>query len=290
MYRFINIWADGWADMPLSRLCYKAFLYLEMSSNTCQAFKRWPLCWGLHMNWDRLLSKKRLGVETDQSTPGEGRSVFEADIDRVVYSGAFRRLSRKTQVHPLAANDHIHTRLTHSLEVAQVGRTLGKALGLRIASHLPEWVSPHDLAAIMQAACLAHDLGNPPFGHSGEEAMVHWFELNGANFFGSLSKDHKWDLVSFEGNAQSFRILTQAENHLFQGGLRLTYATLGTFLKYPWSSRTPEKKFGAFLSEKSILDRVANELGLVNKGNHKLEPTSLSSPCGGRRRYLLRDH
>ena len=220
------------------------------------------------MKWEKLLSQKRLGEETLVESTPKVRSSFEADVDRVVFSGSFRRLNRKTQVHPLAVNDHVHTRLTHSIEVARVGRTLGKAVGTRIKKELPKNISPHDIGTILEAACLAHDIGNPPFGHAGEEAMAHWFETNGANFFGSLSKDHRRDLMVFEGNAQGFRVITQTENHLFTGGLRLTYATLGTFLKYPRTSRSHERKFGAYLAEEAILEKIATELGLVAKDKH----------------------
>lgn len=220
------------------------------------------------MNWDKLLSQKRLGREKDTSRPGGGRTWFEADVDKIIYSGPFRRLGRKTQVHPLAANDHVHTRLTHSMEVAQVGRGLGKELGTRLIEkrRLPKNLHSNDLATVVQAACLAHDLGNPPFGHAGEEAMAHWFEVNGPEIFKHLDTRFSEDLIKFEGNAQGFRILTQTENHLFKGGLRLTYATLGTFQKYPWVSSAGSKKFGAFISEAQILEKVADELGLVRKG------------------------
>ena len=169
----------------------------------------------------------------------------------------------------MAANDHVHTRLTHSLEVAQVGRALGKCLGIRIEKELPTPISATDLGTIVRAACLAHDIGNPPFGHAGEESMIHWFDINGHKLFGSLAADHKRDLIAYEGNAQGFRVLTQTENHLFAGGLRLTYATLGSYLKYPWSSRKLGKKFNAFLTEEAILQKIANELGLVKTGEHE---------------------
>lgn len=168
------------------------------------------------MKWEKLLSQTRLGEETCPAATPEIRTPFEADVDRVIFSSAFRRLNRKTQVHPLAANDHVHTRMTHSLEVARVGKNLGKALGTRIEGKLPKGISPHDLGTIVEAACLAHDIGNPPFGHAGEEAMAHWFEINGTKFFGNLSKDHKRDLMVFEGNAQGFRMITQTENRLFE--------------------------------------------------------------------------
>jgi dGTPase len=221
------------------------------------------------VDWNRLLSNKRLGREEEPAGYRPGRTEFESDVGRISFTGAFRRLGRKTQVHPLAPNDHVHTRLTHSLEVAHVGRALGKELGSRIAANLPRNFTPDDLGTIVHAACLAHDLGNPPFGHGGEQAMAHWFEINGPTLFKNLSAHHKHDVIAVEGNAQGFRIISQIENNLFNGGLQLTYATLGTFHKYPWTSRRfDSKKFGSFISEESILDKIGEELGLVNKGEH----------------------
>lgn len=220
------------------------------------------------MEWGRLLSRQRLGQEEEfVNQDPTGRSPFDADVQRVIFSGAFRRLSKKTQVHPLIANDHVHTRLTHSLEVAQVGKTLGRALAQRI--DLPQGLADADLGSIVEAACLAHDLGNPPFGHAGEEAMRHWFETNGQRIFGSLTKKHRNDLLNFEGNAQGFRMITQTENHLFSGGMRLTYATLGTFMKYPWTSEKNTAKFGAFISEEKVLEGIAEHLGLIQKSKHE---------------------
>lgn len=224
----------------------------------------------MNMKWEKLLSQTRLDEESSDAVALERRTPFEVDVDKIIFSSAFRRLNRKTQVHPLAANDHVHTRLTHSIEVARVGKILGKAIGLHlhIEKQLPKGISADDLGTIVEAACLAHDIGNPPFGHAGEDAMEHWFESNGESIFGSLSKDHRRDLMSFEGNAQGFRMITQTENRLFKGGMRLTYATLGTFLKYPRTSRRGERKFGAYISEEDILKRVATGLGLVAKGKH----------------------
>lgn len=219
------------------------------------------------VEWDRLLSTERLGREGDAQQSRPGRSEFESAVGRITFSSAFRRLGRKTQVHPLAPNDHVHTRLTHSAEVAYVGRALGKELGLRIKEDLPNTISPDDLGTIVHAACLAHDLGNPPFGHGGEEGMIYWFETKGPSVFRDLSKDHQQDLISFEGNAQGFRIVTQTEDHLFQGGLQLTYATLGAFHKYPWTSRRGKKKFGSFIAEEAILNRIGEKLGLVENGS-----------------------
>jgi len=225
------------------------------------------------MNWEELLSTKRFRESEGKKKVDrcDSRTPYESDVDRVVFSGGFRRLSRKTQVHPFCRNDHVHTRLTHSLEVAQVGRSLAKALADRIEEKLPKRVSGNDLGAIVQAACLAHDLGNPPFGHAGEEAISHWFASQRGDFLSGFQGPNRRDLSRFEGNAQGFRMLTQTENHLFQGGLRLTYATLAAFCKYPWSSRSvvDDAKFGAFISEEEILDEVASNTGLVNKGAHK---------------------
>src|ERR1700730_4413055 len=128
------------------------------------------------MDWKKLLSQKRLARENEAVSTRPGRTEFESDVGRISFSGAFRRLARKTQVHPLAPNDHVHTRLTHSMEVAYVGRALGRELGMKIGDQLPEHISPDDLGTIVNAACLAHDLGNPPFGHGGEEGMIYWFE------------------------------------------------------------------------------------------------------------------
>ncbi|MFL9502399.1 deoxyguanosinetriphosphate triphosphohydrolase [Rhodopseudomonas palustris] len=220
------------------------------------------------MEWEKLLSTDRIGRVDGGKGTRPGRSEYESDIGRISFTGAFRRLGRKTQVHPLAPNDHVHTRLTHSMEVAYVGRALGKALGLRIKDDLPSSITGEDLGSIVHAACLAHDLGNPPFGHGGEEGMIHWFQTNGPELFQNLSEDHKRDLISVEGNAQGFRIISQTENHVFSGGLQLTCATLGAFHKYPWTSKSGKKKFGSFLSEASLLEEVATKLGLVSTGAH----------------------
>jgi dGTPase len=176
------------------------------------------------MDWNKLLSSKRL-VETGAGEPRPGRTEFEADVDRVAFSSAFRRLGRKTQVHPLAANDHVHTRLTHSIEVSRVGKALGKELGNRLLQSpekykhkLPHEVSPDDMGSIVQAACLAHDLGNPPFGHAGEEAIFHWFDQNRERLPTFIQPELRHDLTSVEGNAQGFRIITQLENRIFAGG------------------------------------------------------------------------
>jgi dGTPase len=168
-------------------------------------------------------------------------------------------------------NDHVHTRLSHTLEVASVGRSLGARAGINLekSRKLPMGMVPQDVGAILQAACLAHDIGNPPFGHAGEYAIRGWFQKN-QNYLRRLSTLEQLDLQNFEGNAQGLRVLTQLEGHLFDGGLRPTFATLGTFIKYPWSSghavSIQKKKFGFFQSEKEHMEEIASELGLTPKG------------------------
>ena len=219
------------------------------------------------MEWTQLLNKKRLGNRPAKEE--SGRNAFLRDHDKIIFSGAFRRLARKTQVHPLATNDHIHNRLTHSLEVSCVGRTLGIRVGeaLRTRALLPPGIEATDLGDIVQSACLAHDIGNPPFGHTGERAIRAWFQDSGRKFLDGLDTNQRADLEGFEGNAQGFRILTKSEYHQYDDGMRLTYATLGTFLKYPWlageSKRTPRPdKFSAFSAEQDALLEVCHATGL----------------------------
>jgi len=224
------------------------------------------------MEWTRLLSSKRFGLS--DSHESLTRTPFHKDHDRVVFSSSFRRLERKTQVHPLRENDHIHSRLTHSLEVSCVGRSLGALVGEMLQDSLPKTIAPADLGAIVQAACLAHDIGNPPFGHTGEDAIRNWFrDSDNKHFLTGLSAAQVKDFQTFEGNAQGLRILTQLEYHRFDGGMRLTYATLGAFLKYPWHSdyQDPKKgeKFGVYQSEQAFFHKIANELGLLSVGENR---------------------
>ncbi|SFX38550.1 deoxyguanosinetriphosphate triphosphohydrolase [Marinospirillum alkaliphilum] len=217
------------------------------------------------MEWQRLLSSGRLGAVRGPREE-RGRSPFHKDHDRIIFSGSFRRLGRKTQVHPLANNDHVHTRLTHSLEVACVGRSLGMLAGELLRPALPDWATPADLGVIVQAACLAHDIGNPPFGHAGEYAIRDWFRQAGqAGLLEGLSEAEQLDLQTFEGNAQGFRVVTQIEYNQFDGGMRLTHATLGAMLKYPWTVEhaSNKGKFSAFQTEKQQLREVADNLGLI---------------------------
>ncbi|MBN8198165.1 MAG: deoxyguanosinetriphosphate triphosphohydrolase [Thalassospira sp.] len=220
------------------------------------------------MNWQKLLSPARLGTR-HSSVGAFGRSDFHKDYDRIIFSAAFRRLQRKTQVHPLPENDNVHTRLTHSLEVSCIGRSLGLMVGHRLSEKgsLPDTIDPDHMAAIVQAAALCHDIGNPPFGHAGEYAIRQWFIDADPAFTGSLSREQFADLTTYEGNAQGFRLLTNKRTGLYDGGMRLTYATLASFLKYPWSaSGSPfpqKKKFGAFQKEFALLEEVADATGLI---------------------------
>jgi len=232
------------------------------------------------MQWEKLLSlrrqgdtNKRLRIEQDETRLG-----FEVDYDRIIFSSPFRSLQDKTQVIPLSKTSFIHTRLTHSLEVSVVGRSLGRTVGKAIIEKHPYLQKTHgfqfnDFGAIVAAAALAHDIGNPPFGHSGEKAIGNYFlKGNGKRFQSKLTQKEYQDLVDFEGNANGFKILTETKNGVV-GGLRLSYATLGAFMKYPKESlpKTPtrhiaDKKYGVFQSEKDFFIEVAQELGLQKRG------------------------
>ena len=188
------------------------------------------------MDWSQLLSTARIDQEGKWAPQlsGDERSQWQRDHDRLIFSGAFRRLAVKTQVHSLSDNDHVHTRLSHSLEVASVGRSLGARLGhwMRDEGLLCETYSGSGVGALVQAACLAHDIGNPPFGHAGERAIRQFFEAH-PEYLTGLSHAERSDLTGFEGNAQGFRLITCLERHWLDGGMRLTAATLGSFIKYP---------------------------------------------------------
>ncbi|QNI01749.1 deoxyguanosinetriphosphate triphosphohydrolase [Halomonas sp. SH5A2] len=224
------------------------------------------------MSWEQLLSPKRLHDQRSTSNREIGRSPFHKDHDRIVFSGSFRRLGRKTQVHPLTENDHIHTRLTHSLEVGCVGRSLGMIVGELLRDRLPKWITPADLGVIVQTACLGHDIGNPPFGHAGEYAIRDWFQrAQSSGLLEGLSDAEREDLLTYEGNAQGFRVITQIEYNQFNGGMRLSAATLGALLKYPWTVRYSGRagKFGAYQSEQALLKEVAEAVGLLPQGEQR---------------------
>lgn len=220
------------------------------------------------MSWNRLVNDKRLGLE-DYHDPRSGgiRTDFRRDFDRLVFSSPFRRLQNKTQVFPLPGSIFVHNRLTHSMEVACVGKSLADeiAIGLRERHpDTPREVFTH-LGDIVSAACLAHDLGNPPFGHSGEKAIATFFsEGNGRTLRKHLS-DAEWnDLTHFEGNANAFRVLTHQFKGRRRGGFAMTYSTLASIVKYPYdSSLATNGKFGFFSSEADDFCKVADELGML---------------------------
>ena len=235
------------------------------------------------MHWQQLLStqrfKIRAGHVTATRTPAsiEGaaglRSDFHIDHDRVVFSSAFRRLGRKTQVHPLASHDHTHNRLTHSVEVASVGRSLGNRVGamMQYAGTLPDGFTPFDIGAVVQVACLAHDIGNPPFGHTGEEALREWFRNPAhAHFLLPLDDAERADICTYEGNAHSLRMVANLEMYRNEGGMRLTSAAIGALIKYPWTSDAdPARargKFNIYRAELPYFSAVAKELGLIQTG------------------------
>ena len=230
------------------------------------------------MNWEQLLSLKRFGdtEKRQRALQDETRLGFEVDFDRIIFSSAFRSLQDKTQVIPLSETDFVHTRLTHSLEVSVVGRSIGRRVGKVIIERHPELAKLgytfNDFGAIVAAAAVTHDIGNPPFGHSGEKAIGEYFKTGNGLFFKSQMTEKEYqDLIDFEGNANGFKILTQNREGV-SGGLRLSYATLGAFLKYPKESLpkkpTPhivDKKYGVFQSEKEAFKDVVQELGLQKK-------------------------
>lgn len=219
------------------------------------------------MTWEQLLNADRLGKPDSDRAATEKRSEFHRDYDRIAFSHPFRRLNDKTQVHPLSRNDHVHSRLTHSLEVSIVGRSLGMAVGEKI-SNLPDGIGSTELGQILQAACLMHDLGNPPFGHAGEDAIQMWFsDPQNEHFFAGLTPEELLDLRTFEGNAQAFRLVANLEHNPGAGGMQLTYATLAALMKYPRTSphAGSKKKFCAFQSEKELLQEVAERAGLIQQ-------------------------
>lgn len=229
------------------------------------------------MNWEQLLSLKRQGdtskrlrIEQDDTRLG-----FEVDYDRIVFSAAFRSLQDKTQVIPLSKIDFVHTRLTHSLEVSVVGRSLGRLVGKKIIEKYPYLKEVHgfhmnDFGAIVAAASLAHDIGNPPFGHSGEKAIGEYFSIgNGKKYQEKLSKKQWQDLIDFEGNANGFSVLTASRPGI-DGGLRISFATLGAFMKYPKESlpkkptkNIADKKYGFFQTDKKFFAEAAKDMGMI---------------------------
>ncbi|UOK43910.1 MULTISPECIES: deoxyguanosinetriphosphate triphosphohydrolase [Flavobacterium] len=230
------------------------------------------------MQWEQLLSLRRQGDTSKRlrKEQDDTRLGFEVDYDRIIFSSAFRSLQDKTQVIPLSKTDFVHTRLTHSLEVSVVGRSLGRLVGKQLLEKYPHLKEVHgyhmnDFGAIVAAAALAHDIGNPPFGHSGEKAIGEYFITGAGQQYKEKLTDKEWqDLIDFEGNANGFSVLTGSRPGV-EGSLRLTYATLGAFMKYPKESlpkkptaNIADKKYGFFQQDKPFFNEVASELGLIS--------------------------
>ena len=222
------------------------------------------------MNWKQLISNKRFGLENLHERRKEDRTEFQRHYDRLIFSAPFRRLQNKTQVFPLPGSIFVHNRLTHSLEVSCVGRSLGNKVSSELLQLHPELHDSHisEIGSIAAAACLAHDLGNPPFGHSGEKAIGTYFSEGKGRILQSQLSPKEWDdFTHFEGNANAFRLLTHQFQGRRPGGFVLTYSTLASIVKYPFSSQLAgsKQKFGFFTSEEAAFQKIAQELGIQQK-------------------------
>ena len=220
------------------------------------------------MNWQQLISNKRLGQEVRHPERHDDRSEFKRDYDRLIFSAPFRRMQNKTQVFPLPGSIFVHNRLTHSLEVASVGMSLGNDVARVLKQHHPELAGTlfEEIGTIVSTACLAHDMGNPPFGHSGEKAIQAYFREGGGQALQERISNEFWnDLTHFEGNANTFRLLTHRFHGRREGGFVMTYSTLASIVKYPHSSLCAGKKgkFGFFCFEEEYFRRIADELGMI---------------------------
>ena len=222
------------------------------------------------MEWIKLISNKRFGQEHKHAERHDDRSEFKRDYDRLIFSSAFRRLQNKTQVFPLPGSIFVHNRLTHSLEVASVGMSIGNDISRRVIQKRPELKETlvEEIGTIVSAACLAHDLGNPPFGHSGEKAIQTFFSEGPGQKIKSMVSSEFWDdITHFEGNANAFRILTHRFKGRRQGGFVMTYSMLASIVKYPFASCLAGNhgKFGFFASEAESYRKIADELGIFCK-------------------------
>lgn len=227
-------------------------------------------------NWDKLIAECRLGLEDRNVQEADDiRSTFQRDYDRIIFSSPFRRLQDKTQVFPLPGSIFVHNRLTHSLEVASVGRSLGNLVAATLNENKDHKYQNiiAEIGTIVSAACLAHDLGNPPFGHSGESAIADFFKRgSGLKYQNSVTESQWTDLTCFEGNANAFRVLSHQFSGKRNGGFALTYSTLASVVKYPFESVLSggKPKFGFFQSEKELFRKIASQLELVKISDEPL--------------------
>jgi dGTPase len=244
------------------------------------------------MEWDRLLSAMRTGQEDRPLLPNPDRTQFQRDYDRLVFSSPFRRLQDKTQVFPLPGSVFVHNRLTHSLEVSCVGRSLGNNLSRYLQDSKAATTDlVHEIGSVVAAACLAHDLGNPPFGHSGESAISNYFANGpGLRFKKQVTPEEWLDLVNFEGNANAIRVLTHQFNGRRKGGFALTYTTLASIVKYPFACKG-KTKYGFFQSERTTYETIANHLGIPKKedGSYARHPLVLLVEAADDICYLFMD-
>ena len=229
------------------------------------------------MKWTKLLSTKRFGMENYYNQRKHDRTEYQRDYDRLIFSSPFRRLQNKTQVFPLPGSVFVHNRLTHSLEVASVGRSIGSYIGKALRKKYTDSEAHfEEVGDIVAAACLAHDLGNPPFGHSGEKAIGTFFsEGKGQELKNEVEKDGgRWrDFTHFEGNANAIRLLTHQFIGRRQGGFAMTYSTLAAIVKYPYSSELSgnKQKFGFFASEEQSYLKIAEDLGVLQINSNPLQ-------------------
>lgn len=228
------------------------------------------------IKWDKLITDCRLGLE-DRTIHEDTdiRSTFQRDYDRIIFSSPFRRLQDKTQVFPLPGSIFVHNRLTHSLEVASVGRSLGNLVTAAVKNiqDAPRQGVLSEIGAIVSAACLAHDLGNPPFGHSGESAISDFFKRGGGRKYQNSVTEEQWsDFTCFEGNANAFRVLSHQFSGKRYGGFALTYSTLASIVKYPFESSLAggKAKFGFFQSEKELFRKIATQLEMIQLSENPL--------------------
>lgn len=220
------------------------------------------------MHWAKLISNKRLGQEDRHAERHDDRSEFKRDSDRLIYSAPFRRLQNKTQVFPLPGSVFVHNRLTHSLEVASLGKSLGDDVARKLIKKHPELGGTlfEEIGTIVQTACYAHDMGNPPFGHSGEQAIQAFFKEGAGAYLEEKLSPRLWaDITHFEGNANAFRLLTHRFLGRREGGFVMTYSTLASIVKYPHSSSLAgaHGKFGFFETEETTYRKIADELGII---------------------------
>lgn len=251
------------------------------------------------MEWKTLMSRKRYTANVFAPAPGKRQIVsdFQLDAEKIIYTSVFRRLQGKTQVYPFPAYDYLRTRLTHTNEVAFVGKILGRGVGRALLSELGD-VDPEDISDVVYAACLAHDLGNPPFGHIGEEAIKTWFlrKKEGAdNQFSPALADPRTmhDFLRFDGNAQGFRIMTRLSSWREEGGMRLTYAVAGAFSKYPFSSEKSsqsKQKFGYMADDSDAAKKIFDTLGMKpTDGKYNRHPLAFLVEAADDISYLTTD-